>query len=324
MLLEQRTQQILHLFGQLERLQLGRVGQTIHHGGDTTLLQRFGDGFPTELDQLAGVTGVDATGNHLVIAEDGARLQHATQDGLLTHQVRLHFGNEGGLQNTGTVTTGGSSPRLGDGHAFTARIVFRVNGDQGRYTETTLVLFTNFGTRALGSNHDHGQILTDLGAFLNDVEAVGVTQGSAFLHQRHHSLDHAGVLLVRSQVNDQIGSRNQVFVSINDETIGSSLLPGLATLGNGFGTQGIGHIQAGVTHVQTLVQTLGTTTNDDDFLALEEIATGGEFITVHETTLAQLGQLLTQIQGIEVVRHGWLRKKTVNSLCLHKAATAAL
>src|SRR5690606_5076516 len=126
-----------------------------------------------------------------------------------------------------TVTTGTGSPGFSDVPAFAVWIVFRVYSDQGRYTETTLVFFTHFRTRALRCHHDHRQVRTDLHAFFHDVETVAVAQGCALLHQRHHGVDNVSVLLVRGQVDQQVSLRDQFFVGANSETVVSGVCSGL-------------------------------------------------------------------------------------------------
>ena len=179
-----------------------------------------------------------------------------------------------------------------------------MDGDQGRYAEAALVLFTHFGTRALGRNHHDGDVGTDLLPLFHHVEAVGVAQRGALLHQRHHGFDDVGVLLVRSQVQHQIGGRDQLFIGADHEAVVGGLLPGGALLGDGGLAQGVGDVQPGVAHVQTLVQALGATAHNHHLLALQHVAAVRELFALHETTLAQLGQLLTQVQGVEIVSHG--------------------
>ncbi len=309
MLAEQRTHQFFQFFSHVERNDFRRVRQTVHHVGDAAVLQSFSHCFPTVLDQLGCVAFVDTVFNHFLEAQNRTGLQHAAQNGLLAHQVRLNFSNERRFQTASAVTASTGSPCFSNVPAFAFRIVFRVNSDQGRNTETTLVLFTHFRTRALRSNHHNGQVRTDLHAFFNNVETVGVTQAGAFFHQRHNSRNNSSVLLVWRQVDQQVSLWNQLFVSTNNETVVSRVFPGLTLLSDGFSTQGVRHVQTGIAHVQTLIQALSTTTNDHNFLTFQEFSFGSEFRTVHKTAAAQLIQLLTQVQSIEVVStHLWLLK----------------
>ena len=223
---------------------------------------------------------------------------------MLAHQVRFHFRNERGFQHARTMTTGCRRPRFSDRHAFAFRIVFRVNGNQRRYAESTFVLFTHFGARAFRRNHYYGDVFTDLLAYFHDVETMRVTQRRAVFHQWLYGAHYIRVLLVRRQVNHQIRLRDQFFVSTHFKTVFGRFTPGCALFGNRFFTQSVGNIQTRITHVQALVQTLCATADDDYFFTLKVARAIGEFIAPHKATFAQLCQLLAQIQCIEVVSHG--------------------
>ena len=304
MFLEQRRHDLFQLFGQRISAQFRRVREAIHHQGNTALLQRFGDGFPAELNQFFRIRRIGTFRHQLVEAQQRTRLQHAAEDGLLAHQVRFHFRHEGGFQNARTMAAGRRCPGFGNGHAFAFRIVFRVDGDKRRHAETAFVLFTNFGTRALRRHHHHGDVFADLLAHFNDVEAVGVTQRRAVFHQRLYGTHNVRVLFVRRQVNHQVGLRDQLFIGTDFEAVFGRFTPGSALLGNRFFTQRIGDIQAGITHVQTLVQALRATADDDYFFTLKIACAIGKFIAPHKAAFAQLCQLLAQIQCVEVVSHG--------------------
>src|SRR5690606_1400863 len=111
-----------------------------------------------------------------------ACLQHSAKDRLLTHQVRLHFCNERTLQAAGTMSAGCRSIGLRNLQSVAVRIVLRMDSKQGRYAESTLVLFAYLGAGALGSHHNDGEVFTDLHALFNDVEAVAVGKSCALLH----------------------------------------------------------------------------------------------------------------------------------------------
>ncbi|MNC37457.1 hypothetical protein D3C75_860230 [compost metagenome] len=189
------------------------------------MFQRFGDGFPAELNQFFCIRWVGAFFHQLVEAQQGTRLQHAAQNSLLTHQVRFNFCNKRRFQNTSTMTASCSSPGFSDSHAFAFRIVFWVNRNQSRNTETTFVFFTNFSTRAFWRNHHHGDVLTDLLAHFNHVKTVGVTQCCTIFHHRLNSLNNRRVLLVWRQVNNQIRLRDQFFVGANFKTVFGRFTP---------------------------------------------------------------------------------------------------
>ena len=304
MFLEQRRHDLFQLLRERVSTQFRRVRKTVHHQGDAALFQRFGDGFPTELNQFFCVCRIGAFFHQLVEAQQRASLQHTAQDGLLAHQVRFHFRNERGFQNARTVTAGCSRPGFSDRHAFAFRIVFRVNGNQRRYAESTFVLFTYFGARAFRRNHYDGDVFTDLLTHFYDIETMRVAQRRAVFHQRLNGTHYVRVLLVWRQVNHQIRLRDQFFVSANFEAVFGCFTPGCALLGNRFFTQSVGDIETRITHVQALVQTLCTTADDDYFFTLKIARAIGEFIAPHKATFAQLCQLLAQIQCIEVVSHG--------------------
>ena len=311
MFLEQRRHDLFQLLGQRISTQFRRVGQAVHHQGDAALLQRFGDGFPAELNQFLSVCRVGTFFHQLVEAQQRARLQHTAQNSLLTHQVRFHFCYEGRLQNARAVTAGCCSPGFGNRHAFAFRIVFRVNGDKRRHAEATLVFFTHFGARALRRHHHNGDVFTDLLAHFNDVETVGITQRRAVFHQRLYGTHHVRVLLVRRQVNNEISLRDQLFVGPDFEAVLGRFTPGSTFFSNRFVTQGISDIQTGVTHVQALVQTLSATADDDHFFTLKVACAIGEFVAAHKATFAQLCQLLAQVQCIKVVSHDGVLRDVV-------------
>ena len=269
------------------------------------MLERLGDRLPAVLDELGGVAGVDALADHLVEAEQRAGLEHAAEDGLLTHQVALHLGHEGGLEHAGAVAAGAAGIGLGDVPAFALRVVLAVHGDQGGHAEAAFVLLAHLGAGRLGRDHDHGQVLADLHALLDDVEAVRVGQASAFFHERHDRGHHLGVLLVRGEVDHQVGGGDRLFVIAHGEAVFGGVLPALPLFANGRVTQGVAHVQAGIAQVEALVQALGAAADDDDFFAFQLGDAVGKLVLVHEPALAQFLELQAQRQRVEIVlSHG--------------------
>jgi hypothetical protein len=126
------------------------------------------------------------------------------------------------------VTAGRCRVGLGDFEAVAIRIVFTVNRDQRRYAEAAFVFFAHLGAGAFRRDHDDGNVLADLHAFFNDVEAVRVREARAFLHQRHDLVDDAGVLFVGRQVENEVRRRDQLFESADLEAVFGGTLPGLA------------------------------------------------------------------------------------------------
>ena len=223
------------------------------------------------------------------------------------------------------MTAGAGRVGLGQFQAFAAGVVLCVYRDQGGYTKTALVLFPHFGAGAFRCHHDNGDVLANLHTLLHDIEAVGVGEAGILLHQRHHLADHGSVLLVRCQVEYQVGLRDQFLVGAHGETVLSGVLPGLALLGNGAVAQGVGYIQATVAQVEALVEALGAAADDDHFLAPQLVHAVGEFRAVHEAALAQLLQLQAQGQGVEVVLSHVLDPRWVGCLqAAHLTPTQAL
>ena len=68
---------------------------------------------------------------------------------------------------------------LGNIPALALGIVLPMDGDQGRHAEAALVLLAHLGAGGFGSHHDHGQVLADLHAFFNDIEAVRIGEAGA-------------------------------------------------------------------------------------------------------------------------------------------------
>src|SRR6056297_2086795 len=102
------------------------------------------------------------------------------------------------------MTAGARGVGLGDCQALAAWIVFAVYGNQGRYAETALVFFTDLRSRAFRRYHNDRDVVPDLHAFFNDIEAVGVRQAGAVLHQWHDLADDGAVLLVGREVEHQV------------------------------------------------------------------------------------------------------------------------
>ena len=265
------------------------------------MLESFGDRLPAVLHQLRGVSFVHAAGDHLVEAEQGASLQHAAENRLLAHQVRFDFGDEGRFEHAGAMAAGRRGISLGDFKPFAARIVFRMHRDQGRHAEAAPIFLAHFGAGTFRRDHDHRDVGPNLHAFLDNVETMRVGETGVFLHQRHDLFDHRSMLLVGRKIQHQVGAGYQFFERPGNKAVAGCVFPGSALFGDGVRPQGVGDIQPAVAHVQPLVQTLGATADNHDFLAPELAHAIAELRTVHESALAKLFQLKTQGQGIEVV-----------------------
>ncbi len=281
---EQGGKDLLELFTQVIGLDFGRVGQAVHHIGDAAVLQGFGNGFPAVLNQFGGIGRIKAFFNHLVVAEDRPHLENTAEDGLLAHEIGFYLGHKRGLKYTGLVAAGACGIGLGQFQPFAPGIVFPVHGNEGGNTETSFVLFPDFGAGGFGGHHDHGEIFPDLHAFFNNVESVGIGEAGIFFHQRHDRFNHIGVLLVRGQVDDQVGCGQHVFIGADAESVFRGIFPGLPLVGDGGFPEGIGDIQAAVSQVQSLVKALGSAAHDDDFFALQG-RNPVEFGRIHEPAL---------------------------------------
>jgi len=134
----------------------------------------------------------------------------------------------------------------------------------------------------------------------HDVETVGVGEAGILLHQGHDRFDDVGVLLVRGQVDDQIGCGQHFLIGAHGESVFSGIFPGLALFLNGRLPQGVRDVQAGIPKVQALVKALGTAAHDDDFLALQGCH-AVELAWVHEPALGELFQLKSQGKGVEII-----------------------
>src|SRR5690606_6237508 len=120
-----------------------RVVETVHHTGDATVLERLGDRLPAVLNELRRVTLVDALFDHLVETKDRARLEHAAENRLLTHEVGLHLGNKRTLEHASSIAAGRSCVSLGNFETVAVWIVLGVHSDQRRNAESTLVFLTH-------------------------------------------------------------------------------------------------------------------------------------------------------------------------------------
>mmetsp|Transcript_121195 Transcript_121195/g.376768 ORF Transcript_121195/g.376768 Transcript_121195/m.376768 type:complete len:486 (+) Transcript_121195:225-1682(+) len=265
----ERLHDALELLCKLEGLYLRRVVQAVHHADDAAMLQRLGDGLPTILNELRCVTRLDALLHHLVETEDGTRLEHATEDGLLAHEVALHLRNEGAQEDAGTIPAGGRCVGLGQIQALALGVVLWVHGDERRHAETPLVLLADLRAGALWSHHDDSEVIADLHALLHNVEAVAVGKGSTLLHEGHHLGYHIRVLLVWREVQHHVSTRHQLIVCANIKTVAGGIDKARALQLYGVLSECVADLAARVPHVQALIQALRAATNDDEVLVLD-------------------------------------------------------
>ena len=199
------------------------------------------------------------------------------------------------------MSAGARGVGLGDFQALAVGVVLAVHGDQRGHAEATLVLFPHLGARAFRRHHDHRDVVADLHAFLDDIEAVRIRQAGALLHERHDLADHGAVLLVRSQVEHEVGCRDQVGVGAHGEPVLRGIAPGRALLGDRRIAQRVGDVQPAVAEVQSLVEALGATANDNQLLAAQSVDAIDELTAVHEAAFAELLELQPERQAVEVV-----------------------
>mmetsp|Transcript_3564 Transcript_3564/g.6278 ORF Transcript_3564/g.6278 Transcript_3564/m.6278 type:complete len:280 (+) Transcript_3564:503-1342(+) len=185
----QRTHDLLQLCSQFVAFELRWVVQAIHHASDATVLQGLGDSLPAVLNELRGIARVNALLDHLVEGKDGTCLQHTTKDCLLTHKIALHLCHKGAQKHTCAVPTCGCGISLCNVQADALRIVLRMHSDQSGHSKAALVLLSNLSSWALWCHHHHREVITDLHALLDNVEAMTVSESGALLHQRHHCTD---------------------------------------------------------------------------------------------------------------------------------------
>mmetsp|Transcript_19762 Transcript_19762/g.59135 ORF Transcript_19762/g.59135 Transcript_19762/m.59135 type:complete len:484 (+) Transcript_19762:258-1709(+) len=311
----QRAHDLLQLLGQLEALDFRWIVQAVHHASDSAVLQSLGLGLPTVLDQLRSVPRLNARRHHLVEAQYSASLQHAAQDGLLTHQVALDLRDEAAQQDAGTVSTGRGRVRLGELQTLALGVVLRVHSDERRHAEAALVLLADLRAGAFRGDHDDGQIVTDLHAFLHDVEAVAVREGRTLLHQRHNLGHDSAVLLVRRQVQHQICVRDELLISPDRKAIGCGVNEAGALAVDGLLPQRVTHVAARISHVQPLVQALGPAADDHELFVCDHFRPVGELVPPHESAPAELVKLGRMAQSVEII--GTLVGRTTQHGAIH-------
>mmetsp|Transcript_29351 Transcript_29351/g.73710 ORF Transcript_29351/g.73710 Transcript_29351/m.73710 type:complete len:406 (-) Transcript_29351:85-1302(-) len=297
----QRPHDNLQLLRQLEAFDLRGVVQAVHHPGDAAVLERLGDRLPAILDELGGVARINPVLDHLVEAQDRARLQHAAKDGLLAHEVALDLCDEGAEEDARAISAGGNTISLCEIQSLTLRVVLGVHRDQCRHTEAALVLLADLRAWALRRDHNDCQVVADLHALLDDVEAVAVRQRGALLHERHDLGYHGRVLLVGREVQDDVRGGDEVLIGTDLEPIGGRIHEALALALDRRLAQGVADVEAGIAHVKALVEALSAATDNDKVLALDLLDAICKLTSAHEAAAAELVQLLGLAEGVEVV-----------------------
>src|SRR5574343_1666789 len=203
----------------------------------------LGQGLETHLDQL-----------------DGTAAEH----GLFAEQVGFGFFAEVGFDDA---TLGAAvSSGVGQGNVLGLAGNVLVDGDQGRHAATLQVLGTNGVTGALRGDHDHVEVGARDDLVVMHIEAVGESKRGALLDVR---LDVVfvdfGNVFVRQKDHDEVSGSNSILDFGNIQAGAFGLGPGGTAL-----AQADRDVDAGVTQVLRVGMTLGTVTNDGDFLALDQ------------------------------------------------------
>src|SRR5699024_11015632 len=119
-------------------------------------------------------------------------------------EVRFGFFREGGLDAGGTQTTNGLRVRKCERPGISSRIL--LNSNNHGNTAAADVFTANQVARALGSNHDDGNIFAWLDVSVANVEAVTEHEGCALFEVRSDLVGVQGALnLVGRQDDNNIG-----------------------------------------------------------------------------------------------------------------------
>ena len=123
---------------------------------------------------------------------------------------------------------------------------------------------------------------------------MSIGETSSLFQVWNDRLHHSRVLLVRCEVHNDVCTRKHFLVSADIKAVLAGIKIGLALLLDGLSTKCVGYVQTAVAHVEALVKPLGTTTDDDNLLALSGFNAVVKFCDVHESASAELVQLTTQ------------------------------
>ena len=176
-------------------------------------------------EELCDPFRIHSVGDHLVVADDCSGLEHTAEDCLLAHEVGFNFSDERRLEDARLASAHSDCQSLRDCPALSFRVVNRVDCDEVRNTESSVELVVDFRAGTFRSAHHDGDVLANLHSFLNHVEAVAVPESGSLLHEFLHFGDDGRMLLVRSEVADQISGRNHLRVRSNFETVLRGVLP---------------------------------------------------------------------------------------------------
>ena len=169
--------------------------------------------------------------------------------------------------------------------------------------EASEVFGSDFRAGAFGGYHDYRDVLADLHAFFDDVEAVRVRQRRALLHQGHDRRNYVAVLFVGREVDYEVGGGNQFLVCADFEVVARSVFPRSPLFVDSRLAERVGDVEAAVAEVKPLVETLCAAAYDYDFLAFEGFDAAVEFRALHQLRLIELSELFSERQCIEIICH---------------------
>ena len=188
----------------------------------------------------------------------------AAEDSLLTEQVGLGLGLEGGLEDAGTAAADTAGICQSDVHSLAGSVL--IYASQIRNTLTLFVCTTNDVTRALRSNHDNVNVSRRNDLLEVDVEAVRESQYVARLQVRSDNvLVDVSLLLIRSQHHDDVACCCCLSRSHNLQAVVLRLLLVL-----GARAQTNYNMYTGILQVHCVSMTLGTKADDCNGLAVEQ------------------------------------------------------
>ena len=243
---------------------LSGVGDGITHACKAGLIDQVNDQLHLVNALKISVSGVVACLAEGLKACLHQRANAAAQNSLLTKEVGLGLGSEGGLENACTCTA--------DAQCISQREILRlagrilINSYQAGNALADLILGTNGVTRSLGRDHGNVNVRRRYDLTEVDRKAVSKHQHVACLEVRLDvSLVHSCLLLVVDQNHNNIGLLGCFCGGEHLKALCLSLCPRLAAL-----VKTDDNMTAGFLEVQRVCVTLAAVTDDSDRFALEQ------------------------------------------------------
>ena len=306
------SKQFFNFFRKFISLNFCRIRKAIHHTCNSTKFKSFTNYIPTVHKEFCNPFRIHSVSNHFVITTNSSSLKHTTKNSLFTHKVRFYFSNKGRFKNTSFWTTHTNSQSLSISPTFSFWVIIRMNSNQIRNTKSALEFVPNFCTWTFWSTHNNSNIRANLHTFFNNIESVWIPQSRTFFHFAHNFVNNIWMLLIWSQVTNKVSSRNHFIISSNFKTIFSSIFPRLAFFSNSAFTKSIRNIKTRITQTHTLVQTLSSTTNNNDFFTFKSLYAVSKFISCHRTTFSKKQTSFTPRNWIKIIfTHNITSKKFI-------------